>query len=92
MVDLSGRGEREVELRRQMEVEVEVLLRSLVLGIHIGEVCEWRGSWDHKEGHGLGTRWIEGGFLAILDMVGLDVVDGVEELGIVMASHAVRCV
>jgi hypothetical protein len=42
---------------------------------------------DHQQAESLWARGGETLLVAILDVVGFDAVDGVEELGILVASH-----
>jgi len=49
VVDLCSCGERKVELGREVEVEVEVLVWNLVLWSGGAEIGEWGGGRDHEE-------------------------------------------
>lgn len=50
MVDLGGGRHGQVELGREMQVKIEVLL-----GVDGIGVCEARGGRDHEEGESLGA-------------------------------------
>ena len=52
----------------------------------IGGVVVGRAGGDHQEGEGLRARGRERCFFAILDVEGLDVVDAVEHLWLVVAG------
>ena len=89
MVDLGCSREWEVELWWEIEVEVEVIVRCFVLGN--GGIARKGGVGGyHQQGEGLRARGREILLFAILDVVCLDVVDGVKELGVVV-SHGGRC-
>ena len=47
VVDLRRRGEWEVELRRQVQVEVEVFFGRFVLAARVAEICKGRVGRDH---------------------------------------------
>lgn len=49
VVDLRRRGEWEVELRRQVQVEVEVFFRRFVLAARVAEICKGRVGRDHQQ-------------------------------------------
>ena len=77
MVYLGGGGHGEVELGREVEVKVEVLL-----GINARGIGETGRRRDHEEREGLGPRGRQGLFPAIHDLVGIDALDSIEELRI----------
>lgn len=64
-------------------MKVEVLRRSC----RSGEVCEGRRGRDHEEGEGLGSRRGQRLLMAVRDVVCLDAVDGVEQLGVLMTCQ-----
>jgi hypothetical protein len=68
VVDLRRGGERQVQLGREVEMEVEILLRRCAIDIDRG-VGEGRGRWHHQQGQGLRPGGREGLFFAIGDVV-----------------------
>lgn len=52
MVDLRGRGKWKVELGREMEVKIEVLLSVA----DSGGISKARRGWHHEQGQGLRPR------------------------------------
>lgn len=82
MIDLSGCWEGEIQLGREMKVEIEIIFDSADLSC----VCKWGGCRHHEKRESLGTRRGQGFLLAIGDVVGLDALDSVEELWILACA------
>jgi hypothetical protein len=90
VVDLCGRREREIKLRREVEVQVEVFFGRLVLPACVAEVCKGRVCGHHQQRERLRPRGCERRLLALLDVVGLDAANGVEKSRIAVAAHVGR--
>lgn len=80
VVDLRRRGHGEVELGREVQVQVKILLA--VAARDARRVGEARRGRDHEERERLRARGREGLLVAIGNVVGLDAIYGVEELRI----------
>ncbi len=87
MVYLRRCGERQVQLRRQMKVKIEVLFGHFVLRSHGRQVRERRRGRDHQQRQRLRAGRGEGRLVAVLHMVGFDAGDCVEQSGLVVACH-----
>lgn len=62
-------------------MEVEVLFGGLRLRVRRREPGKGRGCRDHQERQSLGARRREAVLLAILDMIGVYAIDGIQQLG-----------
>lgn len=78
VVDLCRRGEGQVELGREIEVQVKVFFGRLVLAACVAEVGKGRVGGHHQQRQRLRPRGRQGTLLALLDVVGLDAADGIE--------------
>ena len=87
VVDLGRGREGHVEFWRKVKMEIEVFLWSLVLGHGAGEIGEGRRGRNHQQRQGLRARGGEGGLLAMLDVGGPDLVNGVEDAGVVVTGR-----
>lgn len=75
VVDLRGGGQRQVELGRQVEVQVEVVLAGAA-----GAVGEARGRGHHEQRQRLRAVWRQRLLGPVGDVVGPDALDGVQQL------------
>jgi len=87
VVDLGRCREREIELRREVEVQIEVFFGRLVLAAGVAEVGERRTGGDHQQRQRLRARGRERRLFALLDVEGLDASHRVEQSGIAAATH-----
>jgi len=87
--DLRRRRQRDVQLRRQVQVQVEVLLRrarpllaALQLALELAGLLRRRGR-DEQQGEHLRPAGCERCLFAVFDVVGVDAWDGEEEAWVV---------
>ncbi len=78
VIDLGRCRQRKVELRGQMQVQVEVFFS----GTDTRRIGKSRRCWHHQQGQRLGSGRGERLFVSIGDVVGIDAVDRVEKLWI----------
>lgn len=97
VVDLRGGGQREVQLGRQVQVQVKVLLGVGAVGVE-GRVGKGGRGRHHEQRQRLRAGGRQRLLLAVGDVVGRDVLDGVEELwvlvreGVLVVVVVVACV
>lgn len=94
MIYLNGRGQRDVELRREVQVQVEVFFGCRAGRLGRRQVGEGGGRGHHQQGQCLRSRMTERRLLAILYVVGIDVAYAVEQLWVIVACrhNFVSCV
>jgi hypothetical protein len=68
-------------------VQVEVLLGRLALGVRAAEVGKGRVGRNHQQRERLRARGCEGRLLAILNVVGANAANGVEQSRVAVAAH-----
>lgn len=65
-------------------MEVKVLCCEACTAVGSCWVGEARGGWNHQEGEGLPAGGSQRLFLTISDMIGIDALDCVQQLGILL--------
>lgn len=65
-------------------MKIEILLESFGARGGGRRICKWRGGGYHQEGEGLGARWGQTILLAILDVIGVDAIDGIQQLRVIV--------